>query len=203
VADTYNNKIKRVSPKEKTSATFLGTGKEGLEDGKKATFDEPSGVSVAFGKLYIADTNNHAIRIADLKTRQVETLQIKGLEKLRPRARMEKFAGEALELPAQAVEPGDASLTLQLELPPGYKLNPQAPSSLVVGEQVFQNPRFPLTVLIKVSEGETSVEARFVLYYCEADKESLCYFKEARLTLPVKARKGVGSRQLTATYRLK
>ncbi|HXG65758.1 MAG TPA: thioredoxin-like domain-containing protein, partial [Blastocatellia bacterium] len=46
VADTYNNKIKRVSPKDKSSETFLGTGKEGLTDGKDATFDEPNGVNV-------------------------------------------------------------------------------------------------------------------------------------------------------------
>ncbi|HVF89465.1 MAG TPA: thioredoxin-like domain-containing protein [Blastocatellia bacterium] len=218
VADTYNNKIKRISPKDKSSVTFLGGGKEGLEDGGKATFNEPAGVSVAFGKLYIADTNNHAIRVADLKSKRVETLQIKGLERLRPRARMEKFAGISLDLPAQEVEPGDASLSLRLELPPGYKLNPQAPSSVAVGsskkqvvelmdgggepERVFRSPRFPLTLPIRVGEGETTVQARFVLYYCESEKESLCYFKEVRLTLPVKARKGAGSRQLTATYRL-
>ncbi|HKG23019.1 MAG TPA: hypothetical protein VKC34_14065, partial [Blastocatellia bacterium] len=218
VADTYNNKIKRISPKEKSSVTFLGNGKEGLEDGDKAMFNEPAGVSVAFGKLYIADTNNHAIRVADLKSKRVETLQIKGLEKLRPRARMEKFAGVSLELPAQEVEPGDAILSLGLELPPGYKLNGQAPSSLAVGssekrviefkdggggpEQVFRSPRFPLTLPIKAGEGETTVQARFVLYYCESEKESLCYFKEARLNLPVKARKGAGSHQLTATYKL-
>ncbi|HYP27659.1 MAG TPA: thioredoxin-like domain-containing protein [Blastocatellia bacterium] len=202
VADTYNNKIKRISPKDRSSVTFLGTGKEGLKDGKNATFDEPAGVSVAFGKLYIADTNNHAIRVADLKTRQVETLQIKGLEKLRPRAKMEKFAGLSLELPVQEVEPGDATLALQLELPAGYKLNAQAPSSVAVGDQVFRNPRFPLSVPIKLGEGGTTLQATFVLYYCEAEKESLCYFKEARLTLPVKARKGSGARQLSATYKL-
>ena len=87
VADTYNNKIKRVSPKDKSSETFVGTGEGGLRDGGRATFDEPGGVSVAFGKLYIADTNNHAIRVADLKTKKVETLEIKGLESLRPPAR--------------------------------------------------------------------------------------------------------------------
>jgi hypothetical protein len=97
-------------------------------------------------------------------------------------------------------------------------LNGQAPSSVAVGssekrvielkdgaggpEQVFRSPRFPLTLPIKVGEGETTVQARFVLYYCESEKESLCYFKEARLTLPVKARKGAGSHQLTATYKL-
>ena len=41
------------------------------------------------------------------------------------------------------------------------------------------------------------------LYYCEAKKESLCFFKEAVVSLPVKAKKGAGGRSLKATYTLK
>jgi hypothetical protein len=207
VADTYNNKIKRISPKDRTSQTFLGTGKEGLDDGERATFDEPGGISVAMGKLYIADTNNHAIRVADLKTRRVETLQIKGLDRLRPRARMEKFAGERIELPAQTVEPGNAELLLRLELPPGYKLNAQAPSGVTVAlgqasPQSFRDPKFPLSVPVKVSEGETKLSVTYTLYYCESGKESLCYFKEALLSAPVKAKRGAGGNRLNASYKL-
>ncbi|MFY9573918.1 MAG: hypothetical protein WAV20_21175, partial [Blastocatellia bacterium] len=215
VADTYNNKIKRVSPKDHSSETFIGTGENGMRDGERATLDEPGGVSVAFGKLYIADTNNHLIRVADLKTRRAETLQIKGLEKLRPR-KSKQFAGESIELPAQVIEPGEGTLSLQLELPAGYKLNAQAPSSLtitappnqVVGltggiEQTFSNPKFPVIVPIKVNDGEAAVRAEFVLYYCEAEKESLCFFKEARITIRVKSVKGSGSHNLSATYTLK
>ena len=214
VADTYNNKIKRVSPKDRTSETFIGTGENGMRDGDRATLDEPGGVSVAFGKLYIADTNNHLIRVTDLKTRRVETLQIKGLEKLRPR-KSKQFAGEIIELPAQSIEPGDATLTLQLELPTGYKLNAQAPSSLSVAAlqnqavtlsdgaaQNFSNPTFPVTVPVTANEGETSVRVDFILYYCEAVKESLCYFKEARVIIPVKAIKGAGSHKLSVKYKL-
>ena len=214
VADTYNNKIKRVSPKDRTSETFVGTGENGMRDGDRATLDEPGGVSVAFGKIYVADTNNHLIRVVDIKTRRLETLQIKGLEKLRPR-KSKRFAGEMVELPAQSVEPGDATLTLQLELPAGYKLNGQAPSALTVAapqnevvtikagmEQTFSNPNFPVTVPLKVSEGEAILRADFVVYFCEAAKESLCYFKEARVSIPVKARQGAGSHKLSAAYKL-
>jgi thiol-disulfide isomerase/thioredoxin len=207
VADTYNNKIKRVSPKEQTSATFAGTGAGGLADGERAMFDEPAGVSGALGKLYVADTNNHAIRIVDLKTKRTDTLQIKGLDKLRLRAISKRFAGETIELPAQTVEPGDATLTLNLELPKGYKLNALAPSSVVVAsvsgaDQVIRNPQFPITAQLKLSEGDATVKANFVIYYCESEKESLCYFKEAVVSVPVKVKLGAGSRVLTATYRL-
>ena len=146
VADTYNNKIKRVSPKDRSSETFLGTGESGMRDGDHATFNEPSGVSVAFDKLYIADTNNHLIRVADLNTRRVETLQIKGLEKLTRRA-SKRFTGDVIELTTQTIGPGDGTLTLQLELPPGYKLNVQAPTALTIGTE--SGRRFCLQAEIK------------------------------------------------------
>ena len=44
-----------------------------------ASFYEPGGLTVANGKLYVADTNNHAVRVVDLKTKQTSTLNIKGL----------------------------------------------------------------------------------------------------------------------------
>jgi DNA-binding beta-propeller fold protein YncE len=79
IADTYNNKIKLVSPKERRATSLLGSGIAGHKDGegRDAQFNEPGGVSVAGGKLYIADTNNHAIRIADLKNRYVSTLVLR------------------------------------------------------------------------------------------------------------------------------
>ena len=81
VADTYNNKIKRVFPQTRSVITLLGTGEPGYRDGEgsQALFHEPSGVSIAVGKLYIADTNNHAIRVADLAILEVSTLELKGL----------------------------------------------------------------------------------------------------------------------------
>jgi hypothetical protein len=186
-----------------------------MRDGDKATLDEPGGVSIAFGKLYIADTNNHLIRVGDLKTRRLETLQLKGIEKLRPR-KPRQFSGENVDIPEQTVEPGEATLTIQLELPPGHKLNALAPTALTINapqspvvsfsagpEQTFSNPTFPVTVPIKINEGDAVIRADFVVYFCEADKESLCFFKEARLSIPVKAIKGAGNQKLYAAYKLK
>ena len=45
-------------------------------NGKKARFHETNGLSAWGDKLYIADTNNHAIRVCDLKTGTVSTLQV-------------------------------------------------------------------------------------------------------------------------------
>ena len=81
VADAYNHKIKKVYPENRASFSFLGSGEVGFEDGvgSAATFFEPGGVSAAHGKLYIADTNNHAVRVADLGSGEVRTLEIRGL----------------------------------------------------------------------------------------------------------------------------
>jgi sugar lactone lactonase YvrE len=81
VADSYNHKIKKCFPNTQGVTKFLGSGKPGLKDGPAldAHFYEPGGLSVANGKLYIADTNNHVIRVADLAKAEVETLEIKGL----------------------------------------------------------------------------------------------------------------------------
>ena len=81
VADTYNNKIKRVFPQTRSVLTMLGTGEPGYLDGEasQSLFHEPGDVSVAAGKLYVADTNNHAIRVADLDTGEVGTLELRGV----------------------------------------------------------------------------------------------------------------------------
>ena len=46
---------------------------------QQARFAEPSGLSFAAGRIYIADTNNHAIRIADMDSGEVATLELTGL----------------------------------------------------------------------------------------------------------------------------
>mgnify|MGYP002838429761 FL=1 len=81
ITDTYNHKIKRVLPATKSAFTVLGTGKPGHVEGAldQVQFSEPSGISFANGKMYIADTNNHAIRVADIESGVVSSLEITGL----------------------------------------------------------------------------------------------------------------------------
>lgn len=80
ICDTYNHKIKILNPGRGAVKTFAGDGKFGDVDGTKSRFYEPGGLSVAGNKLYVADTNNNAIRILDLETKQVSTLVISGLQ---------------------------------------------------------------------------------------------------------------------------
>lgn len=78
LADTYNNRIKVLNPQTREVKSFAGDGTAGFQDGalSEARFNEPAGLAAAHGKLYVADTNNHAIRVIDIAEGTVETLNV-------------------------------------------------------------------------------------------------------------------------------
>jgi DNA-binding beta-propeller fold protein YncE len=136
IADTYNHKIKQLDPDSRTVKTFLGDGKPGQADGAQASFYEPGGLSVANDKLYIADTNNHAVRVVDLRTKQTATLAIKALQPPASNAGAETIDtttattpnAEEIKLPSQTLlAKSDAALVVDVQLPAGYHLNTAAP----------------------------------------------------------------------------
>ena len=146
IADTYNHKIKQLDPAARSVKTVFGTGKPGQADGTSPSLYEPGGLSVANNKVYVADTNNHAVRVFDLKTKEVSTLRMKGLE---PPALLSAVAAtdsetgpnsEEMILAAQRLGANqDGTLVAQVDLPAGYHLNPMAPQryrvSVESGEQ--------------------------------------------------------------------
>ncbi len=77
LADTYNNRIQVFSPDTDIVRSLAGTGVAGFNDGSfdQAQFNEPGGLVATNDKLYVADTNNHAIRILDLTKSIVTTLE--------------------------------------------------------------------------------------------------------------------------------
>lgn len=80
VADTYNSKLKWLDPETRRCETFLGG--DG-PDGR--LFNEPAGLSITNGKVYVADTNAHRIRVVELKTKAVSTLKLSGVEPVKSR----------------------------------------------------------------------------------------------------------------------
>ncbi len=130
IADTYNHKIKLLDPEKRTVETFLGTGKSGQTDGAKPTFYEPGGLSVADGKLFIADTNNQAIRVVDLKTKTVSTLKIENLTPPMIKSETESSFPNSKEIKLDAknvAANAENSLIFNIKLPEGFHLNPNAP----------------------------------------------------------------------------
>ena len=204
VADTYNHKIKVVDPARRTAATLLGTGRAGLADGESPLFYEPEGVSVAAGRLYIADTNNHAVRVADLESGRVSTLAIK------TKAQPVRKAAPARKLPPQVVAPGGVVLRVALDFAPGHKLNSLAESSVAVSsseEAVVSAPEqvstreFPIALSLEAREGEAVLMIELAVNYCRA-KGGLCLYQEAALRLPVRVVAGADSRALTVSLPL-
>jgi len=78
VADTYNHKIKVLYPSLQRVETLFGGGGPGTAHGDRPQFFEPGGLAAAPGRLYIADTNNHRICVADLAAGIVVPLPLHG-----------------------------------------------------------------------------------------------------------------------------
>ena len=72
--------IKVVDPKVKQCSTLAGTGEAGDTLGpefNKSCFNEPGGICVGdSGKLlYVADTNNHQVKVLDLSSKTVSLVR--------------------------------------------------------------------------------------------------------------------------------
>jgi DNA-binding beta-propeller fold protein YncE len=82
VADSYNNQIKRLDPALRAVGPLAGAAPPGLADGPgpEARFREPAGLSVAGHRLYVADTNNHRLRVIDLNSAIVTTLRVETVD---------------------------------------------------------------------------------------------------------------------------
>lgn len=134
IADTYNNKLKVLEPRSRQVMTLLGDGQRGNSD-SPPRFNEPAGLWIQGDRAYLADTNNHAIRVVDLKRRTVQTLKLTGLTppalptSTRPTFR--NMINVALE-PTTLTVSGTLTLDFKLKLSPGTKLDPSSPITYLV-----------------------------------------------------------------------
>ena len=207
VADTYNHKIKELDPKRQRVSSLFGTGKPGQVDGKAARFYEPAGLTIAGDKLYVADTNNQAIRVVDLKTRLTSTLKINGL--MPPADTMSKQTSDVgpnadeVKLPAQSLRSAsNGELIIDVALPAGYHLNPAAPQryKVVVDDQKIvtidpgvasgssKDLKLPIKVPFKVAaSGSANLKVQATLFYCREDNTGTCRIKTLVWQIPVES----------------
>lgn len=204
IADTYNHRIKILDPVSREVRAFVGSGKPGQLDGAKPSFYEPGGLAVTTDKLFVADTNNHAIRVVDLKTKETRTLQIKGLQppavnRLETEAEVMPNA-EEIKLPSQRLRKGEATILLNVELPAGYHLNPSAPQrydvTLASGSGAGKKSQFneakslksltlPVKIQVPTVEGATEARASFTFVYCRDDNTGVCRIKTVKWEAPL------------------
>src|ERR1051326_5425953 len=212
IADTYNHKIKLLDLSTRTVSSFAGTGKPGQSDGATPSFYEPGGLTLAGDKLYVADTNNHAIRIVDLKTKQTKTLAIKGLQPPavnQPAAAETSVNQEEIKLPVQKIRRADGSILLNLQLPAGYHLNPSAPHRYSVsvsdGSQLIsidsnlalptlKHVVLPVQIPFHVKgQGTAQVNASFSFVYCREDNTGVCRIKTLKWQAPIEVTADAGA----------
>jgi thiol-disulfide isomerase/thioredoxin len=208
VADTYNNKIKTIDPQTTRCETLLGDKKPGRED-KPPRFDEPAGMCVAGDLLYVADTNNHSIRIVDLKTKGVRTLALSGVSApATPRAAKPTFPNAATTMIPETLIPRDGDLTLavKLTLPEGFKLNELAPCRYLVEggggfeqEGTIEDAKDGITIKVpaaKLAPG-SSVRLSLAYFVCKEGSKAVCQMKSHVWEIAVKPSADAKERTIT------
>ncbi|MEZ4671341.1 MAG: thioredoxin-like domain-containing protein [Anaerolineae bacterium] len=206
VADTYNSKIKLLDPATKEITTLLGLGGDGgFRDGDttSAQFDEPGGLAFYDGKLFVADTNNGAVRVVDVAANTVNTISFPNPELLQIADQVTVVGGNSasgltVTADAQTVRAGDGQIVLNINLPEGYKLNTIAPftaewssdgAAVTVADgdktQSIVAPELPISVPVTFSDGTANLTGDLTIYYCEAVKESLCFIDRVAVSAPV------------------
>ncbi|XP_075071737.1 NHL repeat-containing protein 2 [Mixophyes fleayi] len=217
VADSYNHKIKVVDPKTKSCITLAGTGEAGNVTGlsfMQASFNEPGGLCVGGGGhlLYVADTNNHHIKVLDLETRLVSVLPILSIEAadvvdsaLSLKITTPKLPKSApiVKLEPLIVSPSKTlRFLLNLKLPAGSKLTGGAPSFwflfteshdwLLAGQKTYGeivSLSKPIQIELPVPRDGPCPDAVLSIgvcvYYC-AEDDGVCMMKSVAFSQPLR-----------------
>ena len=208
IADTYNSKVKRLDLSTGEVRTVAGTGSAGNADGASGALYEPGGLSLAGTTLYIADTNNHAIRCLDLTTGTLSTLTITDASGT---AQAGEFfpALETVPVTSQMVTANTpVTLAITLTLPPEHHLNLEAPNGQylrVDGEKIaLPAPDLTdpiLTVpLDALTAGTHDLQYTLTLYYCREGNEAACTLRSVQWQVPLTANDSIQHAiSLTAT----
>jgi len=136
VADTYNDKLKLIDVSNRTSRTWAGTGRDEEPAPGQVGFFEPAGLDIdpRRERVYVADTNNHRVLMADIGSGRWREVVVAGLATTvdgqgEPSARVPSDAVRAT-IAVDATRGFD--LSIAPELPEGAKVNPEFPASVRV-----------------------------------------------------------------------
>ncbi len=204
ITDSYNHAIRRYDTKTGELTTVAGTNQRGNKDGgvKDARFNEPNDIIKAGNKYYVADTNNHAIRVIDMAAGTVSTLR---LDLPIPKAKEASVAPEKNlpQLRELKIPPvGTDAVVIRLALPKGWKINEEAPSWMALYEAnkdggfkvaaKFGHEEMQKTSTLKLPKLASGTKYRLqgTFYYCEKTEGSLCLLKSVDAVFSAKAKGG-------------
>lgn len=195
VADTYNHKVKVVDLDAGRVSELLGVGR--MEDAGSASdlvLDEPGGVCVTRvdgeTRLFVADTNNHRVIIADPATAAWRELVIDGLA---PESADQPSSRAATRVTLRAASGKALRLRLSPSMPEDADVNPEAPVGIRVwrvreggaGETVTQRTyriaAFPAVIDVPGAAIEAGVRLRVEMTFawCAHDDYGVCTPGEA------------------------
>ena len=197
VADTYNDKIKRIDPST-AAATTIGGGDGALS--------EPGGLDVLpDGRLIIADTNHHRLRTLDVRTGTFGELVLTGvtapagtgLVLADPSAWPVEDAARTPIAAAGRFGVGSNTLSITPVAPAGAKIADGSPLVVEIrGAAGIEAPArtriemaagaVPLRIPVQVSAGSSGpIQVDLSFYWCTSGDSTACVPERARLDVTV------------------
>ena len=214
IADTYNNKIKRLNHRKGRIETLLGTGEPGLSDGDPGQFHEPGGLDCYGDRLFIADTNNHALRVAHLHGGPVTTLSLHPLSRLEPPL-SEPCPLRPRQLPEARIG-GEGELLVEVDPGPNHALTESEAVSVRVttrgggirladGSEAadLQQTALPIRVPVIASEGTATIDLRLRFHYHPTGIPGASCFEDIELSVAVTVDPASTDRSTRVCYRLR
>lgn len=103
--------------------------------------------------------------------------------------------GEVKKYAVQTISPDADKLQIIINLPSDMKFNDNAPfaidiesnnnGALTIGSFKYPKAQRLLAIPIRALSGEATITAAIFFSYCEAANESICFFKDVKLEMPV------------------
>ena len=185
IADSLNHKIKKYDFNTMQISDLFGSIR-GNEVGTKLTFDEPKGLVAMLDRIYIADTNNNRIIVANRGSKDSELLDVIPTFNVQKDSLLE-FNSISNPEPKIQVKLGK-KIAVKIKLNSGWKLNELAPSYLNILELkddtsaiLLQNFDSDMVKNNQIEISNLKDSSEYVLqgkiYYCRNVANSLCYVK--------------------------
>ncbi|KAJ9579580.1 hypothetical protein L9F63_004765, partial [Diploptera punctata] len=184
VADSYNHKLKTVDCHTNNCKTLVGGGSPG--NFNEVQLNEPGGLCVSTDgtQLYIADTNNHCLKVVSLKLNTVDKLAILLPSDQRETSTKNRMLGTVLPTEVKINSTGgEINLLVSVTMKDGIELTAGAPQKWILdfpdgmwstsssgGEYT---PAMSLRILAPKANGgvQTSLSLNYRLYTCVKHSE--------------------------------
>ena len=211
VADTFNNKIKVITGGIDSLARenckledFVGTGAAGNSDEPGAEmFNEPGGISATGSQLFVADTNNHSVRVIDIFNRKTSTLATPGLKPPVIELETRPDFADATQIVVEPIALGskkrDLRFDVQLQLSEFIKLNELASNGCFIdfldeNKNVIERGDFKSVDAVSgqvtfdvnsIPDSTKFVRISMVYYFCLEGGEGICRIGSAVWNVPL------------------